>query len=70
MYKDSPSDFLSCIVKNREGSNPRMYTEVWRQVTDQAVASVTCVKATGSYPHYTPTAAECGAPIGRKQVRE
>eukprot|EP00966_Prymnesium_polylepis_P171941 3976080-Prymnesium_polylepis.1 len=28
MYKDSPSNFLSCIVKDREGSNPGMDTEV------------------------------------------
>eukprot|EP00966_Prymnesium_polylepis_P159889 3695464-Prymnesium_polylepis.1 len=31
MFNDSPSDFLSCIVTSREGSNPGMDTEVWRQ---------------------------------------
>eukprot|EP00966_Prymnesium_polylepis_P186873 4331794-Prymnesium_polylepis.1 len=40
IIKNSPSDFLSCIVTSREGSNPGiMDTEVWRQVIDQAVAA-------------------------------
>jgi hypothetical protein len=44
MYKASPSNFLSCIVKNREDSNPGMDTEVWRQVIEQAVTGSSAAK--------------------------
>eukprot|EP00966_Prymnesium_polylepis_P184404 4274175-Prymnesium_polylepis.2 len=39
MFKDSPSDFLSCIVTSREGSNSGMDTEVWKQVIDTAATA-------------------------------
>ena len=44
MYKASPLNFLSCIVKNREDSNPVMDTEVWRQVIEQAVTGSSAAK--------------------------
>ena len=44
MYKASPLNFLSCIVKNREDSNPVMDTEVWRQVIEQAMAEAGVAK--------------------------